>query len=137
MDSRDESRPSRQRGWTDEEVDGIISRLLRFGLLASAALVAIGAVIFLARHGSETTAYKIFRGQPRDYREIKSIFTQTARFRGRGFIMAGLILLIATPVVRVIFSVVAFFRQRDHVFTAVTLIVLAILLYSVFWLGLR
>jgi uncharacterized membrane protein len=137
MDSRDESRPGRRRGWTDDEVDNMISRLLRFGLLASAALVVVGAVIFLARHGTETAAYKVFRGQPRGYREIKGIFTETARFRGRGFIMAGLILLIATPVARVLFSVLAFFRQRDKVFVAVTFFVLAILLYSVFWLGLR
>lgn len=74
---------------------------------------------------------------PRDYREVGGILKATAGFHGRGFIMAGLILLIATPVARVVFSVVAFLREGDHVYVAVTATVLAILLFSVFWLGLR
>jgi uncharacterized membrane protein len=41
-------------------------------------------------------------------------------------------LLIATPVVRVAFSVVAFGMQRDRIYVPVTLIVLSILLYSLF-----
>lgn len=137
MDSRDGSRAGRRRGWTDVEVDTIIGSLLRLGLILSSALVIVGAVIFLSRHGSETAAYKVFLGEPRNYREIGGILTETARFRGRGFIMAGLILLMATPVARVIFSVIVFLRQRDRVFVAVTIFVLAILLYSLFWLGLR
>ena len=137
MDSRDTSEPTLKRGWTDHEVDAIISRLLRYGLAASAALVSVGAVIYLVRHGGEAAAYSVFRGQPPRYREIESILRQSAGFRGRGLIMAGLILLLATPVARVVFSVVAFLRERDWVFVAVTLFVLAVLLFSVFWLGLR
>ncbi len=137
MDSRDGSEPRPRRGWTDVQVDRFIGNLLRFGLLVSAALVAAGAAIFLARHGGETAAYRVFRGVPRDYREVGGILKATAGFHGRGFIMAGLILLIATPVARVVFSVVAFLREGDHVYVAVTATVLAILLFSVFWLGLR
>lgn len=137
MHSPDESRPGRKHGWTDEEVDRIISNLLRLGLAVSAAIVLIGGVTFLLRHGGQTASYEIFRSEPRSYREIPRILTETARMRGRGFIMVGLILLVATPIVRVAFSVVAFLRQRDGVYVAATLLVLSILLFSVFWLGLR
>ena len=47
-----------------------------------------------------------------------------------GIIQAGLLLLIATPVARVVFSVFAFALQRDRTYVFVTLIVLGILLYS-------
>ena len=40
-------------------------------------------------------------------------------------------LLLATPVARVAFSVVAFALQRDRLYVAVTLVVLGILLYSI------
>jgi len=50
--------------------------------------------------------------------------------RSRGIIQFGLILLIATPVVRVAFSAVAFAFEKDHLYIAITLIVLTILLYS-------
>ena len=48
----------------------------------------------------------------------------------RAIIQLGLLLLIATPVARVVFSVYAFARQRDWVYVVVTLIVLGVLLYS-------
>jgi uncharacterized membrane protein len=51
---------------------------------------------------------------------------------GRGLIPLGLLLLIATPVARVAFSVVAFARQRDATYVAITFTVLALLLYSLF-----
>jgi uncharacterized membrane protein len=137
MGSQESSKPETGRGWTGDQIDRIIGNLLRFGLLISAAIVLIGAAIFLAHHGGEKASYSIFRGAPRNYREIKSILAETVQFHGRGFIMVGLILLIATPVARVAFSVLAFLRKRDYVFSAVTIFVLSILLFSIFWLGLR
>jgi uncharacterized membrane protein len=137
MGSPEESRLEPRGGWTDDQVDRVISNLLRLGLLISATIVMVGAAIFLIRHGGETASYGIFRGAARTYREIRGILAETARFHGRGFIMAGLILLVATPVVRVAFSVLAFFKRRDHTFVAITLFVLGILLFSIFWLGLR
>jgi uncharacterized membrane protein len=47
-------------------------------------------------------------------------------------IQLGLLFLIATPVARVAFSVYAFMRERDKTYVIITLIVLAILLYSLF-----
>ncbi len=135
MASRDASEPGGRRGWTDREVDVIISRLLRLGLLVSAALVAAGGAVFLVRHGGETAAYGVFKEGPRAYREIGGILRESAGFHGRGLILAGLGVLIATPVGRVAFSVLAFFRQGDRVFVAVTLTVLAILLAGVLGLG--
>jgi uncharacterized membrane protein len=51
-------------------------------------------------------------------------------FRGRGIIQLGLLLLIATPIARVALSVVAFAIQRDRLYVVATLVVLAVLMYS-------
>jgi len=51
-------------------------------------------------------------------------------FHPRSIIQLGLLLLIATPVARVAFSVLAFAWQRDRTYVIVTLIVFAILIYS-------
>jgi len=56
---------------------------------------------------------------------------ESLRWRGTGLIQLGLLLLLATPVARVAFSVVAFLLQRDRLYVLVTLIVLGILLYSI------
>ncbi len=51
-------------------------------------------------------------------------------FSGRGIIQLGLLLLVATPVARVIFSVAAFALQQDWIYVVITLIVLAVLGFS-------
>ncbi len=131
MDSPTGSDRRRLRSfWTDADMDRIISFLLRAGLAAAAAIVLVGAVIYLARHGGETADYRVFQGEPPQYRQVAGIFREMEQLRGRGFILAGLLVLMGTPVLRVAFSVVAFFRQRDYIYVFVTLFVLAVLLFS-------
>jgi len=47
-----------------------------------------------------------------------------------GLVQAGLLVLVATPVVRVAVSAIAFWREGDRLYLALTLIVLALLLVS-------
>ena len=118
--------------WTDEQVDRAIGLLLRAGVISSALVVLVGGVIFLARHGTEPPDYRTFRGEPSELRHPAGIVRSAAEGSGRGIIALGLLLLIATPVARVAFSVYTFARQRDWTYVAITLFVLAVLLYSLF-----
>jgi uncharacterized membrane protein len=122
-------------GWTDQQVDEVIGTLLRAGVLAAALLTAVGGVVYLVRHGREPADHRAFHGEPSDLRSPVGIVQNVLTFRGRGLIQLGLLVLIATPVARVVFSVYAFFRQRDRTYVVVTLIVLAVLLYSLFGQG--
>ncbi len=137
MVSREDYKQRPRTGWTDEQVDRTIGNLLRLGLVLSAVLVIFGATVYLARHGGEFISYSVFRGEPPNYRSLPGIVKEAVDFHGRGFILAGLILLIATPVARVAFSVLAFFRQRDFIYVFATLLVLGILFFSLFWGGLH
>lgn len=122
-----ETRP----GWTDQQVEQTVGNLLRIGLLISTAFVVLGAVIYLGNHGSEPPDYRIFRGEPPDLRGIPGILALAREWRGRGIIQLGLLILLATPVVRVAFSIVAFAMQRDWFYVGVTIVVLTILMYSI------
>jgi uncharacterized membrane protein len=53
-----------------------------------------------------------------------------ARGRSLSIIQLGLLLLIATPIARVVFSVAAFAWERDFMYVGISLIVLIVLLYS-------
>jgi uncharacterized membrane protein len=124
------------RAWTDERVERVIGNLLRWGVILAAAVVLAGGVIYLARYGSTIPDYRVFRGEPSDLRNVSGIVTGAGSWHSRGVILFGLLLLIATPVARVAFSVVAFALQRDRTYVVVTLIVLAVLLYSLTRAGL-
>jgi len=114
----------------DHHTEIIMSHLLRAGVVISAAIVFAGGVIYLFRHGFEPINYKIFQRVPVDLCSVKGIWGSVLSFHGRGMIQLGLLLLIATPVARVFFSLVTFVRQRDIIYIIVTAIVLAVLARS-------
>ncbi len=118
--------------WSDQKFEGIIGYLLRTGVLLSAFVVFCGGIVFLARHGKSFPDYRVFHGEPDNLKSIAGIFRSAREVHGRGLIQLGLLLLIATPVARVAFSIFGFAEQRDRMYMAFTIIVLLILLYSLF-----
>jgi len=101
-------------------------------VILSAIVVALGGAVYLARHGGETASYEVFRGEPANLRSVGGIVQAMLALRGRAVIQFGLLLLIATPVLRVLFSWIAFLRQGDRLYAPVTLLVLVLLGYSLF-----
>ena len=116
--------------WTDHRVETIVGNLLRIGVTLSALIILAGGVVFLARHGTEPANYRIFRGEPSDLRHVHGIVRTAVGLRGRGIIQLGLLLLIATPIARVAFSLFGFAEEKDRMYMGFTGIVLIILLYS-------
>jgi uncharacterized membrane protein len=123
------------RSWTDKTIEEIIGNLLRAGVSLSAFVVSLGALIYLARHGREPATYGVFHGEPSDLKSVSGIVRSAFTFHGRGFIQLGLLLLIATPVVRVAFSVWGFAEEHDRMYMIFTGIVLIVLLYSLLGSG--
>ena len=115
---------------SERDLDIILGRLLRTGVVISATIVLLGGILYVVRHGSEHPAYSVFRGEPTDLRTITGVLHDVRNFQARGLIQLGLLLLIATPVLRVAFSVFAFTRLKDYKFVVITLIVLGLLLWS-------
>ena len=113
----------------------ILGNLLRAGVLFSAAVVLCGAGIYLSRHAHEPANYRVFRGEPSDFRTIPGVLRSVMDGRGRGLIQLGLLLLIATPIARVAFSIAGFAIERDHLYVSFTVVVLIILLYSLLGSG--
>lgn len=119
-----------KRSWNDQQIDDIIGNILRIGVVLSALVVLAGGILFIMRHGGELPDYRVFRGEPSDLRTVPGILADAATFRARGIIQLGLLLLIATPIIRVAFTIVAFALQRDRTYIMVTLIVFAVLIFS-------
>ncbi len=122
--------PSVRADWGDSRVEIVMGNLLRAGAVLAATVVLIGGLIYLSRHGAEQPTYRVFVGEPADLTRVRSVVSDALAWSGRGIIQLGLLLLIATPIARVVFSMYAFVRQGDRIYTAVTLIVLTVLLYS-------
>jgi uncharacterized membrane protein len=137
--------------WSDQAIVVRIGLLLRAGVLASASVILLGGAIQLYHHGLDRPPDRsrfdpamvgpefshpgaIIRvallGHDPEARHDSRIGPGAGR--GRALIQLGLLLLIATPVMRVGFCVFAFARQRDVVYVVLPLIVLGVLFYSLF-----
>ncbi len=117
------------RKFKDTDIQVIIGWVLRLGVFISMVVVFAGGVVFLFRHGNETADYHLFRTLPA-FVQVNRIGNGILNFRGRAIIQAGIILLIATPIVRVIFSAIGFVLEKDYLYIGITLLVLAIIFFS-------
>ena len=114
----------------EQQFEQFISNLLKYGVFLSSAIVLVGGILYLIRHGAEPADYRFFLGEPAELRSPKGVIAEVLAGHHRGIIQLGILLLIATPVARVAFSLLAFLWRRDFAYTILTLLVIAGLIYS-------
>ena len=116
------------------KVELLISNLLRFGVLASLVLIVGGTVLSFAHHPEYFTPGMSFQHfvEPTEAvpHSLAGLATGLKAFSGTAIAVLGILLLIATPVVRVGVSIFAFIYQRDRLYTLITATVFCLLLLS-------
>lgn len=115
---------------SEQQLENLLSNLLKYGVLIASAVVLLGGILYLIRHGAEPAEYQFFSGTPSEFCSPKGVVEAVFSGSSRGIIQLGLLLLIAIPIVRVIVSLLAFIRRRDLIYIIVNLFVLAALTYS-------
>jgi len=110
----------------------VIGWVLRAGVLISMLVVFAGGVIYLYRHGHSIANYHEFKGVPDFIHSPAGVINGILSLRGRAIIQTGIVLLIATPVVRVIFSAIGFIMEKDYLYTFITFIVLLVIIISAY-----
>lgn len=113
-----------------ERLRVVISTVLIVGVATSALLILAGflAALLVGWDGSLSGAATT-TAAPNDF---SGVVTGLGALRPIALAQAGLLVLLATPVLRVLASVIGFTLEGDHLYTLVTLGVLAILLVSLF-----
>ncbi|OUL24725.1 hypothetical protein BV378_17775 [Nostoc sp. RF31YmG] len=115
---------------SEQQLETLLSNLLKYGVLLASTVVLIGGILYLIRHGSEPVTYQFFQGEPSEFRSPVGVINAVLSGSRRGIVQLGLLLLIATPVLRVVISLLAFIWRREFIYVMVTLLVLASLTYS-------
>jgi uncharacterized membrane protein len=113
----------------DTELTTSISRILQMGVLGSSIMI-VGGLLLLAIQvgGAEPQSLQAFPHTP------AQVWSGLLQLQPQAVIASGLLILIATPVLRVIVSIIVFNREHDRRYALIALILLAILLTS-FMLG--
>lgn len=100
----------------------IIIKVLRVGVMISSSLILIGLLLLYIK-GGENFYSNISLG---------AILNGLKNFNPYSIIMLGLLVLIITPVLRVISSIFVFYIEKDFLYMKITVIVLIILSISFF-----
>lgn len=114
----------------DRKLEVVIGYTLRVGVITAAVIVLIGGVLYLVQNSSTSADYHSFHAASTHSDNLSGIVRNIRALNSYGIIQLGLLVLMATPITRVVFSVIAFALERDLLYVAATLIVLGILLYS-------
>jgi uncharacterized membrane protein len=122
----------------DYDLNSIISRVLKYGVIISTVLLLTGLTLIIMERpvGLPSSVQQLVSsnyGKPT--LDVGQLFSGAAQGMPIFVIQLGLVVLLATPVVRVFASVIVFAAERDRTYVAITLTVLAILLVSIFIVG--
>lgn len=114
----------------EERVEQMVGNLLRAGVLIAAFVAFAGGVAFLAQHGATAPAYHVFRGESTMLNTLGGVLHGVAALDTAALVQFGIILLIATPVARVLLTLLAFAIRRDWMYVVISAIVLGVLMFS-------
>lgn len=116
------------------KVEVLISTLLRVGVVVSLSFVVFGTIVTFMHHPeylhSRQAMERLTHPGARFPSTVGAVMAGVLNLEGRSIVVLGLLLLIATPVLRVAVSTLIFLHQRDLSFTLITLVVLSLLLLS-------
>jgi uncharacterized membrane protein len=119
-------------------VERLISGLLRAGVLMSLTIIIAGTLMTFVHHSeylwSDTALQHLAKPGAAFPHTQRDVWFGVTALEGQAVVTLGLLLLIATPVLRVAISMFLFIYQRDWTYALITLAVLSLLLLS-FGLG--
>lgn len=116
----------------DTDMQLLLGKVLRAGTIISISVVFLGGIFYLYRHGHSIANYGQFKGIPDFVRLSTQLISEALIFKGQAIIQIGIILLIATPILRVMFSAIGFALEKDYLYVGISLLVLMIIFISAF-----
>lgn len=115
---------------TDIDLEKMIGQLLRVGVLVSSAVVLAGGILYFIRHGGQQPRFGTFHGEPDKMRAPGAMLRAIGHGEGRPLIALGLLLLILTPIARIVASIGGYLMEKDYLYVLITLLVLGVILWN-------
>jgi uncharacterized membrane protein len=114
----------------DKDVQLILGTLLRVGVIASMTVVFAGGLIYLLSNHADAVDYHKFDAGKSGMSSMAAVYLGVIHMDGAAIIQFGTLLLIFTPVARVVFSIFSFLIERDYLYVLIGLFVLVVIMIS-------
>lgn len=117
-----------KRRFTNFDLNRSVGNLLRVGVILSVVTSLFGFIkLFLE-------GFKM----PKDYTSLeipgdniwRTFWNSLMNFEGMAIIQLGILILIFTPLVRILFALIGYLKEKDYTYVVISFIVLGIMLVS-------
>lgn len=119
----------RTKPFTDVDLNRSVGNLLRLGVILSVVTSLIG-FIKLFSEGFKMPKYKMLDMGDSSEKVWGTFWNSLIKGEGMAIIQLGILLLILTPLVRIIFALIGYLKEKDYTYVIISLIVLAIMTVS-------
>jgi uncharacterized membrane protein len=116
----------------DKDVQLILGNLLRVGVLVSTGVVILGGILFLSKHHYASISLQKFEPKEAKFASVAAILSGLRHLDGLAIIQFGVLLLIFTPIARVVFSIFSFLMEKDYQYVLIGIIVLCVIITSLY-----
>jgi uncharacterized membrane protein len=117
----------------DHDIEQFIGLQLRFGVLCSSLIVLAGGLLYLTQSGNMSLPhYQLFIGEKAGLTTGREILHGVTGMQAKGIIQFGVMVLIATPILRILFSLIGFILEKDRLYIGITMVVLSVMMISIF-----
>lgn len=118
--------------FVDKDIQLLLGTLLRVGVLISSAVILLGGIVFLTTHTNDVVSFSEFKPEQTKFTSIGSVFEGLKAFDGIAIIQFGVLLLIFTPIARIVFSIFSFMIEKDYMYVLIGIIVLCVIITSLY-----
>lgn len=120
----------RNQPFTDLDLNRSVGNLLRLGVVLSVATSLIGFIKLFTEGFKMPRKYNLLNMGDSSEKVWGSFWDSLCKGEGMAIIQLGILILILTPLVRIIFALIGYLKEKDYTYVVISLIVLTIMLVS-------
>jgi len=113
----------------NKKMQQLIGSTLRIGVMTACCIAILSGTYYLIRHGADPVPdYSTFHGEPASLTTLSGILMGLLQFQAKNWIQLGVLVLMLTPITRILLSLVDFAHQKDWLYVTITAIVFLVIL---------
>lgn len=121
-----------RKNFTDVDLNRSVGNLLRLGVILSVITSLIGFIKLFTEGFKMPKKYKLLEMGSSSEKVWGHFWETLCKGEGMAIIQLGILLLIFTPLMRIIFALIGYLKEKDYVYVIISSIVLAIMAVSFF-----
>lgn len=119
-----------RKNFNDADLNRSVGNLLRLGVILSVITSLIGFVKLFTEGFTMPRKYKLLDMGTSSEKVWGHFWETLCKGEGMAIIQLGILMLIFTPLMRIIFALIGYLKEKDYLYVAISSIVLIIMVIS-------